>query len=283
MLHPIPSEQNQMQENTFAPAAPLSESFLSALVAELDTHDVVGIIVAGSYSRGEATQYSDVDLAYFVKDAAKLPSKRFFYHDGRLVSLAAKRISDVRRSMTQPNTAIFVVPGFHHSRILLDKDGSVSQFLHEVETFAWQPLQEAANSYASFAMMLLAEWIHKILSEILKENDLGLSTTLVEFIYTITEIVAVQRGILIKTTSTYYQQVQNDIGQDSAWTRYHLQVAGIVSPSTEDTSVRARAIAALHLYLETFKLLQPILDPDHFAVAEQATKIAQLWISHNLS
>src|SRR5207249_4201988 len=78
-------EMEQAEEKRELEAAPLPDEFLNALVAELDDEDVVGIILGGSYVRGEATPYSDVDIARFVADASKLRPKRFLYRDGRLV------------------------------------------------------------------------------------------------------------------------------------------------------------------------------------------------------
>jgi predicted nucleotidyltransferase len=39
----------------------LTDDFLHELVQELDHEDIVGIMLGGSYARGTATRYSDVD------------------------------------------------------------------------------------------------------------------------------------------------------------------------------------------------------------------------------
>src|SRR5438067_8736102 len=83
-----PTELNETGGRYEAPT--LSEEFLNALVAELDNDDIVGIILGGSFARGEARPYSDVDIACFVRDAVKLPQKRFFYRDGRLGRCASR-------------------------------------------------------------------------------------------------------------------------------------------------------------------------------------------------
>jgi predicted nucleotidyltransferase len=60
MADPIPP----LYEQDKAPT--LSYEFLNSLVAELDNDDIVGIILGGSYARGEARLYSDVDIACFT-------------------------------------------------------------------------------------------------------------------------------------------------------------------------------------------------------------------------
>jgi predicted nucleotidyltransferase len=267
-----------MEQYRSVAAEPLSNEFLNSLVTELDNDDIVGITLGGSYVRGEATPYSDVDIGCFFKEEAKLPSKRFMYRNNRLISIAANTVSTIRTRLCQPEMAIFFVAG--KRRILLDKDGSVGKLLQEIEAFTWESLQQAADEYASFQMMLLAEQVHKILSELLKGDDIAISYVTSELLFCLTKVMAVQRGVLVKSDSTYYQQVQAAVGRASAWTRHHRLVAGVDVGQSDITSVRARAVAALVLYRETVALLQFIMRPDHLEVAEQAVRIANKVAPH---
>ncbi len=245
---------------------PLSEEFLNTLVAELDNDEIVGIIFGGSYARNEATPFSDVDLACFVPDSVKPLPKRFIYRDGRLVSIGSRTVSGTRSELARPERAIFIVSDFR--RVLLDKDGSVSRLMREIETFNWKPLQKAADNYTSFGMMIYAEQVHKILSEIFKRDDLALSYATSKLLFSLTEVVAVQRGILVKNDSTYFRQVQETVGLDSTWTRFHRLAAGV-----DLVPVETRGIATLHLYRVTVALLRTTMHPDHLEVAEQAVRV----------
>jgi len=49
----------------------LPQDYLSTLISEIDHPDFVGILLGGSYARGDATQWSDVDIACIV-----LPNKQ---------------------------------------------------------------------------------------------------------------------------------------------------------------------------------------------------------------
>jgi len=264
-------DQDRTKQQTMKTVEPLPQAFLNGLIAELDSDEIIGIILGGSYARNEATPFSDVDIACFVTDATNLAPKRFTYRDGRLVSIGSITIAGVRSELTRPERAIFIVSGYR--RILLDKDGSVSRLMREIETFQWEPLQEAANSYTSFAMMIYAEQVHKILSEILRHNDLALSYAISNLLSRLTEAVAVQRGILVKNDSTYYRQVQEAIGLDSVWTRYHRLASGVDVVAADERPVRTRGIAVLNLYRETIALLRPAMETNHLEVAEQAIKV----------
>ncbi len=69
MHNTLPHHQPQGQDQAFLSRPPLSDSFLEALVAEIDTEQIRGIILGGSQARGDATPYSDVDVACFVADS----------------------------------------------------------------------------------------------------------------------------------------------------------------------------------------------------------------------
>lgn len=251
----------------------LSDNFLNTLVDELDSSEIVGIVLGGSYARDDATVYSDVDIACFVRDEKSLSRKRFFYRDGYLVSLATKTIEGVRKDLTRPKTAIWVVPGFSHCRVLVDKYGSVTKLLRDIEAFTWGPLQEEADNYASFNMMMLVELVHKILSETLKGDDLALSYATSKLFSGLTDVVAVQRGVYVKSDNTYYHQVQASVGLESPWTLYHRLITGAAEMPLEVGNAKSQAVAALHLYRETLELLRPVMNPDHLSVAEQAMHI----------
>src|SRR6266699_4967837 len=119
------ADPTELNENGGRHEAPtLSEEFLNALVAELDNDEIVGIILGGSYARGEARPYSDVDIACFVRDAVKPPQKRFFYRDGLLVSIGAKTVAAIRADLGKPERVFLFTAG--RWRVLLDKDGSIA-------------------------------------------------------------------------------------------------------------------------------------------------------------
>ena len=69
----------------------LSDAFLNELVAELDGDDVVAIALMGSYARGDATAYSDVDVVRFAANAPESDEKGYAlqYRGGCLVSISS--------------------------------------------------------------------------------------------------------------------------------------------------------------------------------------------------
>ncbi len=252
----------------------LSETFLTKIIGELDDEFVTAIMLHGSYARGEAIPpYSDVDLVQVIQEnAASLPKKRYAWREGYLISISSRPISTYREWFAAPERAIFVVPGVQEARILLDKDGAFSALQQEAKTFQWAPLQTSANSYASQLLLEQTEIVLKSLRALSLHDIVALSDMTLDLFSAVTEAIAVQRGIFISSGNTYFHQVEKAIGQDSRWTYYHRLAAGTASHNACTSSMNERGVAALRLYQETVRLVQPFIDSQAWQVIEQALR-----------
>ncbi len=249
----------------------ISDAFLADLVRELDHEDIIGITLGGSYARGKATRYSDVDLACFWREGRRPPPKRFMYRQGRLISVKMTSVAEIRGMLGRPQSALFFANGKH--RLLLDKDGSVARLLEEIELFRWDALQADANESISLWMALKAEDMQKILREFQFDNMPGLAYTLAVQIEELTLLTALYYGELITGNSTYYRQVEEAAGSASAWTRYHRIATGLEDGPEGIKPLRARGIASLYLYRETLAIVKLVMRPEHLAVAEEVLMV----------
>jgi nucleotidyltransferase-like protein len=254
---------DQMDSGTEGGVLPatLPGGFLATLAAELDGPDVIGVALGGSFARGEATAYSDVDLAPFYRVNTAMPPKRLFWRDDWLVSVSPKTISGWREQMARPESAIHLVPSAARLRILRDSDGALAALVAEAQAFQWDPLRPAADAFTSNALMLFAEHALKLLGALLREDEAAMLYPLGELLYNMPWIVATQRGVLIETQRTYYRQVYAAVGPESAWSHAHRTALGM-----HRESLRERSVAALRLYLETARLVSDALKPEHRAV-----------------
>lgn len=255
----------------------LPPHLIESITGDLADEEIAGIVLAGSYARGEATPYSDIDIAPFLREDARPRRKQLFYRDGYLVSVSYKTVAGVRADLALPNRAIWVVNGYRGARVLLDRDGSILALLRDIEAFTWEPLQEAANLYAGASLAGSAEAVRKLLGDLLNGNDLALAFMTTNLLWNLTDLVAVQRGVMVKSDRTYYRQVQESVGLESAWTRYHNIAAGVTPLPTDapGTTARSRAIAVLELYKETLTLAEGFIAPGHIETARQAVRIIQ--------
>ncbi len=251
----------------------LADEFLHDLVQELDHEDIVGITLGGSYARGTATLFSDVDLACFWREGMKPPPKRFLYRQDKLISVKMTSVTEIHEMLKRPQSAMLFVSG--KRRLMLDKDGSVARLLAEIEAFRWEDLQEPVHTHVSLWMMLKAEDVQKVLREFEQENAPGLALVITNLVAELTSLTALCHRTLITSDSTYYQQVQEAAGLDSAWTRSHRITTGLEAGPTSIAPLRARGIAVLHLYRETLVFARPVMQTEHREIAEQVLRVVQ--------
>ncbi len=253
----------------------LSDAFLKELVAEIDNDQIRGIILGGSYARGDATPYSDVDLACFVPDSFQPLRKRFMYRDGRLISVGLKTLEMVKEQLASPDLALWVVPSFRQVRVLLDKDGSMAQLKRMVEDFSWEPLRAEAIGFAAHILTCDAEIVHKLLGNLWKRNLSGVAYTTTRLFDDATRAMALYNGVFITTDSLYYQEVEASVGLDSPWTYYHCLLIGAETGAEDTSSVEARGELALQLYREMALLMWSRLSEERWAVVGEVLRLIE--------
>jgi hypothetical protein len=248
----------------------LPEAFLNSLADEFVTTDIVAIALAGSCARGNATRWSDVDIIRYATTMPATTEERYTLtiRDRRLVSVSTTTIAAKQAELTQPEAAIFAVPGLRQARILHDPSGALAALHQRARDFTWEPLRAAASAYASEMVMGQAEEAHKLLGALNRRDESATLYAAHGAVMGLTRAVAVGRGVLIESENSYYRQVQAAAGFDSPWTRYHRIAAGYVIEPGHATPADAIGIAALNLYCETARLLRPLFLPHHLPVIQ---------------
>lgn len=248
----------------------LSESFLRSLIDRLDGPDVVGITITGSHARGQADRYSDVDLSCYVRTLPenKLDQCTLRYWGTRLVSIHTTTIEAERAELTNPEHAIWAIPGVRQAHILLDKIGAIAALKQFAESLCWADLQPAADVFAAEEIMSCAEEAHKIMSGLAREQESTVLYAVWGLLGGMIRAVAVQRGLLVRTENEYFDLVQEAAGRDSAWTAAFRLASGCDHGSNNLRPYRVRGAAALSLYRETAILLAPIIPDLHREVLD---------------
>ncbi|HEX9069635.1 MAG TPA: nucleotidyltransferase domain-containing protein [Ktedonobacterales bacterium] len=248
----------------------LPNGLLAALVAELDGPSVTGIALGGSYARGDANPFSDVDLAAFVPDGRPVPAKRLIVRDGYLVSISWKTCAAWREGLSHPERAILLAPSARALRILLDRDGSLARLVEAGRRFEWAPLQAEADRFASQLLALTAEHARKTLAALVARDELALSTALASMASHSVLAVATQRGIMITSENTLARQVIESVGESSLWAHaLRLALGATGTPGL----LAARGQAALGLYGETAALLREVLRADDLPAITATTRL----------
>lgn len=250
----------------------LSDSFIQSILQQIDSPDVIGVGMVGSYARGQESKYSDVDLDLYV---SKLPENKYErytlrYLDEKLVSLKYTLLDDERSALTDPRRAIWAVPGLRGMKILLDKDGSMFALQKAARDFDWLPLQLAADEFAAEEVMGCAEEVHKILSGLARGHESTVLYATWGVVKNLLEAVALPKGLMIISENRYFDLIQDSMGRDSKWTRAFRTAWGLDANASQ---YQSRGTASLSLYRLTAALFDGLIPEKHRKVVNKTLQL----------
>jgi hypothetical protein len=250
----------------------LSDSFIQSILKRIDSPDVIGAGIVGSYARGQEGQYSDVDVDIFVNRLPENPYDRYTlrYWDDKLISLKYTLLDEERAALSDPRRAIWAVPGLRGMKILLDKDGSMAFLQRAARDFDWLPLQPAADAFAAEEIMGNAEEVHKILNGLARGHESTVLYATWGLVKNMLEAVAVQRGLLIISENRYFDIIQESVGRDSKWTGTFRTAWGLDPASSQ---YQTRGAAALRLYRLSAAMFDALIPEKHRDVVNHTLQI----------
>lgn len=246
--------------------------FIQSIMTTIDSPDVLGVGLTGSYARGQANKFSDIDLDIYVVKLSKRLYDRYTlqYWDNRLVSLKQILLTEERAALMNPRRAIWAVPGLRDMRILLDKDGSITALQEAARKFDWSTLQESADEYAAEEILGNAEEAHKILSGLTRDDESTVLYATWGVVKNMLEAVAVQRGLMIGSENHYFDVIQDAIGRGSEWTRAFRTAWGL---DANGSQYSARGVAALKLYRLTAVMFDALIPEKHREVINKTLQL----------
>lgn len=231
----------------------------------------VGMLLTGSFARGDATAHSDIDLLKFMHDASQDPAKRYvlYTRQGYLISITTTSVDEKEKEMQLAQQAIWCVPGLRQSQVLYDPWSYLHHLRKKAFQFEWEPLQKQANQYASLEIMGYAEEAHKVVSALARKDASAVLYGTSGLFLAMPRILAVQQGLMIRSENSLFSQVQEAVGDESDWTKFHQIALGAVPIESADI-INERGRAALRLYRETVGYVKNIIAEPHLAVVQNA-------------
>jgi hypothetical protein len=250
----------------------LSDPFIQFAVEKIDSPEVIGVGIVGSYAHGQEGRYSDIDLDIFVGKLPERPYDRYTlrYWDEKLISLKYTLLDDERAALNDPRRAIWAVPGLRGMRIVLDKLGALADLQQVAQEFDWSALQPAADEFAAEEVMGNAEEVHKILNGLARSHESTVLYATWGLVKNMLEAVAVQRGILIVSENRYFDLIQESLGRDSKWTSAFRTAWGLDSTSSQ---YQTRGAAALTLYRLTAAMYDELIPEKHREVVDNTLQL----------
>ena len=250
----------------------LTDPFIQSILKKIDSPDVIGVGIVGSYARGQEGRYSDVDVDIYVSTLPENEYDRYIlrYWDNKLVSLKYALLEDELEALTNPCRAIWAVPGLSGMKIVLDKDGSLTKLQKMTQKFDWSLLQSAADEFAAEQVMHCAEEVHKILNGLARGHESTVLYATWGLVKNMLEAVAVQRGLMIVSENRYFDLIQESVGRDTKWVSAFRTAWGLDSTSSQ---YQSRGVAALMLYRLTAAMFDGLIPEKHRDVVKQTLRL----------
>ena len=258
----------------------MDSPFIGTLIERFDGPDVDALVLMGSYARGTANPYSDIDLTRFTCAHGAHRTRTFqgLIADQLVVvnDLGSAAVEDI---FTHPEVTSGYLVGLRLARPLQDRNGTFARIQERAHAFTWDAtLQAKANAWASEA---LAGWSEDMRKGIvgLADNDPGrLLNAHFACSWGLSRIMQVQRGVLLASSNDFYRTVAEAVGRDSEWVRLRHITFGIAPVDGRPPTLREQVVAGLRLYIATAALLAPMLRPEDQPLIMQTVEL----IRHSL-
>lgn len=219
---------------------------------------VHGVAVVGSAARGDASEWSDIDVhAYVVLPSQRWETRPVFLGD-RLVMIASDVVESSRAELASPEKAIWAVPAIRDMRILLDNERKLLALKQEAESFEWSALRPAAEAAARANVAVSAEYVLKIRAGRARGDESAVLHAAGALAARCTRAIVTARGVLIRTENEYYREAREAAG--AQWARHHRECFGLGADGPIARDAFEQGLAACRLYEQTAAVLDDILD-----------------------
>lgn len=241
-----------------SPSLPVSPQRIIDLA---DGPAVTGIAVLGSAARGDADEWSDVDVESTVAELGAKWETRPSFADGRLVMCHSITAAEQWRQLELPDKAIWAVPSYAAMLVVLDRDGGLGRLQAACRTFDYGPLRPAATAYIRQKAASSSEYVFKIRSAAATHDESKALHAAAALTGRCERITSVAFLLPIRTENEYYRVVQRAAGP--AWTSAHRAAFGL-----DGGDAFAQAAASVALFRETVRLVADRLDDETRAVID---------------
>ena len=241
-----------------------------AIAAQFDAQGVAAIALMGSFARNDAGTFSDVDIVRFHRrnDTRQAESTTHFIH-GALVIVSDVVPSQIEDWFTKPEQATTCIAGLRSARTLRDIGGYFRAIQDRAHQFVWdEAMQQKANAYASSQMVGWIEEVHKGLEGLRRCDDGRLINARHGLSWGLTDVLRVQKGILISGDNSSYLAVTAALGERSEWVRLSRKSFAMAG----DISLPDQVRAGLRLYVLTAEWLAEIFNPEERTLIEETVK-----------
>ena len=235
----------------------LDDRTCAQLTTRFAGSDVQGILLTGSYARGDAGPFSDVDLVRLVADGAAPDGAGSHLIAGKLVTVSNVDSVGIEAWFSDPEQIIDAVQSLRDARILVDEHGLCRAVQQRARAFQWSTEhQRKADRIAGQALVGWIEEAHKGLEGLRRAHPGRLLNARFGLSWGLTHVFRVQRGILRGSDNDVLDGIVQALAPDRQWIDTAARAFGL-----NGEPLRDQVIAGLQLYVLTAKPLLPRVTP----------------------
>ena len=231
----------------------------SAFIDRFKAPGIQAIALMGSFARGDAGRFSDIDLVQFTREQGETESDaQTHIINDRLVVVSEVTPDAVNDWFSKPEVASECIKGVQIAKSLWDVEGYFREVQMRARRFVWDAsMQRKADRWASQELVGWAEEVHKGL-EGLRTGHVGrLLNARHGLSWGLTNVMRVQRGVLMSGDNNSYLEVVASLGEGTEWVKLSERVFGL---REQDLANQVRS--GLKLYILTVRMLADHLDPN---------------------
>lgn len=228
---------------------------------------VRAVFLTGSHARGEADEFSDVDVSVLVS-SDEFVRNDVAYRRGVLVSVERSTAPHRERAFSEPETTLWNLLSLRSGVPLHDPDGVFADLQRRARAFTWAEVEEQAHARAAALVAGVAEELHKVRGGLLAGDEGRVAYALLGLTFALGNAALLGTGTLIPSENRYLT-LARDAWDDLAWQSTYGRMVGLTGGN-----MGARGRAALTAYQRAFTLTRWQDGPDRELAREAARRAA---------
>jgi len=238
-------------------------TLLNTFTAELAAEGADAVVLTGSYARGDASPYSDLDLVVLGEG-----QEHYERRDGVLVVVHRTNEADIRQSFSNVTAVGWVIPGWRDAKILYDSQGIAAQLQRAAHAWTWQAVDAAAcDRYVAQELAGFAEEVQKLAHGLQRGARLMAAVQRNVLVLRLAGIMAVHKRLLYGTENRLWDLLAAEMG--APWASLQAQAMGLDGEPFVQT-----CRAALDLYAQAVYQARALFDVQQYAIVDQACRLA---------
>lgn len=247
------------------------ERVIAERAAALAQGGAVAVVLRGSFARGTAHAYSDIDLTALAVEAGAGPPVQIEQHAGRMFVITWQTAASVRASFRDPAQLAAAVPAWRRAVALHDPSGVAASLTEDAMRWSWDPIAEVIDAYVAEGLVGLAEEVYKVVAGIALELPRQTAVNRAVLALQLPPLLGLRRRVLWDTENETHDLVADAMGE--AWTAAQDTALGL-----DGASALRQARASLELYTRAAREIAPLLDERQRAVVRAALAVVELGV-----